>query len=258
MSDDLPLAPLTVLLVDDEAPARERLRDLLGDLADQQPTRIVGMAANGVEALALLETEQADLVITDIRMPVMDGVELARHLGRLEPAPAVIFSTAYDEYAVRAFELAAVDYLLKPVRATRLADALAKARRLRPQADEVLRRMAPATRSHFSISERGRILLVPVSGVLFLKAEQKYVVARTREREYLLDESLVQLEEEFPERFLRIHRNCLIARSAVRGVARATTGEDGKAHWVILLDGLAEQLPVSRRQWPAVKEALGL
>ena len=107
MSDDLPLAPLTVLLVDDEAPARERLRDLLGDLADQQPTRIVGMAANGVEALALLETEPADLVITDIRMPVMDGVELARHLGRLEPAPAVIFSTAYDEYAVRAFELAA-------------------------------------------------------------------------------------------------------------------------------------------------------
>ncbi|MBL8453920.1 MAG: LytTR family transcriptional regulator DNA-binding domain-containing protein, partial [Zoogloea sp.] len=114
------------------------------------------------------------------------------------------------------------------------------------------------TRSHFSISERGRILLVPVSGVLFLKAEQKYVVAHTREREYLLDESLVQLEEEFPQRFLRIHRNCLIARPAVRGVARATTGEDGEAHWVILLDGLAEQLPVSRRQWPAVKEALGL
>ena len=258
MNDDVSLPALAVLVVDDEAPARERLRDLLGDLADRQPTRIVGMAANGVEALALLEAEPADLVITDIRMPVMDGVELARHLGRLEPAPAVIFSTAYDEYAVRAFELAAVDYLLKPVRATRLADALAKARRLRPQADEVLRRMAPATRSHFSISERGRILLVPVSGVLFLKAEQKYVVARTREREYLLDESLVQLEEEFPERFLRIHRNCLIARSAVRGVARATTGEDGKAHWVILLDGLAEQLPVSRRQWPAVKEALGL
>ena len=250
MNDDVSLPALAVLVVDDEAPARERLRDLLGDLADRQPTRIVGMAANGVEALALLEAEPADLVITDI--------ELARHLGRLDPAPAVIFSTAYDEYAVRAFELAAVDYLLKPVRAARLADALAKARRLRPQTDEVLRRMAPATRSHFSISERGRILLVPVSGVLFLKAEQKYVVARTREREYLLDESLVQLEEEFPERFLRIHRNCLITRSAVRGVARATTGEDGEAHWVILLDGLAEQLPVSRRQWPAVKEALGL
>ena len=258
MSDTADFAPLAVLIVDDEAPARERLRDVLGDIADTQPTRIAGTAANGVEALALLEHETVDLILTDIRMPVMDGIELARHVGRLPRVPTVIFTTAYDEYAVRAFELAAVDYLLKPVRAARLADALAKARRLRPQTDEVLRRMAPATRSHFSISERGRILLVPVSGVLFLKAEQKYVVARTREREYLLDESLVQLEEEFPERFLRIHRNCLITRSAVRGVARATTGEDGEAHWVILLDGLAEQLPVSRRQWPAVKEALGL
>ncbi len=258
MSDDTSLPSLAVLLVDDEAPARERLRDLLGDLGDKQPTRIVGMASNGVEALAVLEATPVDLVITDIRMPVMDGVELARHLARLAQPPAVIFSTAYDEYAVRAFELAAVDYLLKPVRAARLADALTKARRLRPQADEKLRRMAPAARSHFSISERGRILLVSVPAVLFLKAEQKYVVARTREREYLLDESLVQLEDEFPDRFLRIHRNCLIARSAVHGVARATTGEDGEAHWVILLDGLTEQLPVSRRQWPTVKENLGL
>ncbi len=256
--DQAACAPLAVLIVDDEAPARERLRDLLGDIAERQPTHIAGMAANGVEALALLEREAVDLILTDIRMPVMDGVELARHVGRLPRPPAVIFTTAYDEYAVRAFELAAVDYLLKPVRAARLAEAVAKARRVRPPADEVLRQMAPATRHHFSISERGRILLVPVADVLYLKAEQKYVVARCLAREYLLDESLVQLEEEFPERFLRIHRNCLIARHAVKGVARATTGVDGEAHWVILLDGLAEQLPVSRRQWPAVKDALGV
>ncbi len=188
----------------------------------------------------------------------MAGIELAHHVGRLEHPPAVIFTTAYDEDAVRAFELAAVDYLLKPVRAGRLAEAIAKARRLRPPADEVLRRIAPTTRSHFSVSERGRILLVPVAEVLYLKAEQKYVVARTLEREYLLDESLVQLEDEFPERFLRIHRNCLIARQAVKGVARATTGEDGEAHWVVILDGVPEQLPVSRRQWSSVKEALGV
>jgi len=256
MSNDF--APLAVLIVDDEAPARDRLRDLLGDIADTQPTRIVGMAASGIEALALLERQPADLVLTDIRMPAMDGIELARHLGRMPRAPAVIFTTAYDEYAVRAFELAAVDYLLKPVRAARLAEAIAKARRLRPPADEILRQMAPATRSHFSICERGRILLVPVAEVLYLKAEQKYVVARTLEREYLLDESLVQLEDEFPERFLRIHRNCLIARHAVKGVARATTGEDGEAHWVVILDGVPEQLPVSRRQWSSVKEALGV
>ena len=236
MSDTFSAAdfePLAVLVVDDEAPARERLRDLLGDIAESQPTRIVGMAANGVE-------------------------ELARHVGRLPRVPTVIFTTAYDEYAVRAFELAAVDYLLKPVRAMRLAEAIAKARRVRPPADEILRQMAPANRSHFSINERGRILLVPVADVLYLKAEQKYVVARSRQREYLLDESLVQLEDEFPDLFLRIHRNCLIARNAVKGVARATTGLDGEAHWVIILDGLAEQLPVSRRQWPAVKEALGV
>jgi two-component system response regulator AlgR len=168
-----------VLIVDDEAPARDRLRDLLGDIADTQPTRIAGMAASGVEALAVLEREPVDLVLTDIRMPAMDGIELARHLGRLPQSPAVIFTTAYDEYAVRAFELAAVDYLLKPVRAARLAEAIAKARRLRPPADEILRQMAPATRSHFSICERGRILLVPVAEVLYLKAEQKYVVARS-------------------------------------------------------------------------------
>lgn len=250
--------PLAVLIVDDEAPARARLQDLLGDIAEQHPTRIVGVAANGVEALGVLEQERVDLVLTDIRMPVMNGIELARHLGKLEQLPAVVFTTAYDEYAVRAFELAAVDYLLKPVRAGRLADALAKVRRHQRPSEETLRQLAPAGRGHFSVSERGRILLVPVADVLFLKAEQKYVVARTREREYLLDESLVQLEEEFAGRFLRIHRNCLIAAQAVKGVARATTGEDGEAHWVVLFDGVTEQLPVSRRQWPVVKEALGV
>lgn len=258
MSDTLAPAPLAVLVVDDEAPARERLRDVLGDIASAQPNRVVGLAANGVEALSMLEGGGVDLILTDIRMPAMDGIELARHVARLDPAPAVIFTTAYDEYAVRAFELAAVDYLLKPVRAARLAEALAKARRLHPPADEILRRMAPSARSHFSVSERGRILLVPVVDVLFLKAEQKYVVARTADREYLLDESLVQLEEEFSGQFLRIHRNCLIAPRRVKGVARATTGEDGEAHWVVLLEGLAEQLPVSRRQWPQVKDALGV
>lgn len=123
MSTDF--APLSVLIVDDEAPARYRLRDLLGDIADTQPTRIAGMAASGVEALAVLEREPVDLVLTDIRMPAMDGIELARHLGRLPQSPAVIFTTAYDEYAVRAFELAAVDYLLKPVRAAPVRQHLA-------------------------------------------------------------------------------------------------------------------------------------
>lgn len=248
---------LRVLIVDDETPARARLRDLLGDIAAGCPNLVAGMAANGVEALRLIEQAGAvDVVLCDIRMPVMDGVELARHLGRLPAPPAVIFTTAYDQYAVQAFELAAVDYLLKPVRAERLASALAKVRRP-PPADAALAALAPGERRHFSVSERGRILLLPVAEVRYLKAELKYVTARTAEREFVLDEALTQIEQEFGERFLRIHRNCLVARAAVAGVERA--GEhDGEAHWEILLAGLAERLPVSRRQWPTVKQALGL
>jgi len=247
---------MRVLIVDDEAPARARLRDLLDDVSAQQPTRVVGLAANGVEALRLLENDGADVVLADIRMPVMDGVELARHLGRLEHPPAVIFTTAYDEYAVQAFELAATDYLLKPVRAPRLAEALARARRRRPAADAALAALAPGERRHFSVAERGRIVLVPIVDVLFLRAELKYVTARTSEREFLLDESLIQLEQEFAARFLRIHRNCLVSRAAVVGVERAGDDE-AEPHWDIVLAGVAEHLPVSRRQWPVVRQALG-
>lgn len=250
---------LRVLIVDDEAPARARLRDLLGDIAASEPTRIVGMAANGMEALRLLESAPADVVLADIRMPVMDGVELARHLGRLASPPAVVFVTAYDQYAVEAFELAAIDYLLKPVRAERLAAALARAAARRPAADgAALVGLAPGERQHFSVGERGRILLLPVADVLYLRAELKYVTARTVEREYVLDESLVQLEEEFPRRFLRLHRNCLVARDAVQGVERTGEPDGGDAHWAVLIRGVPERLPVSRRQWPVVRQMLGL
>lgn len=250
-------APLRVLIVDDEAPARARLRDLLGDIAATQPTRVVGLAANGVEALRLLDSELADVVLADIRMPVMDGVELARHVLRLERPPAVIFTTAYDQYAIQAFELAATDYLLKPVRAQRLAESLARVRRQLPVAHEMLAGLAPGPRRHFSVNERGRILLVPIADVLYLRAELKYVTARTVEREFLLDESLVQLEQEFSGRFVRVHRNCLVARAAVTGVERAGE-QDGEARWDVLLAGVPERLPISRRQWPVVRQVLAL
>ncbi len=251
-------APLRVLVVDDEAPARARLRELLGDVAQAQPCTLVGMAGNGIEALRLIEDSPADVVLADIRMPAMDGVELARHLARLPQPPAVVFTTAYDEYAVQAFEVAAVDYLLKPVRAARLAEALGKARRfVRPPDDAVLAALAPAARQHFSVSERGRILLVPVADVLYLKAELKYVTARCAAREYVLDEALVQLEEEFAGRFLRVHRSCLVAVAAIKGIERVSEG-DGEGHWEILLEAVPERLPISRRQWPAVKQVLKL
>ncbi|MBR0566582.1 response regulator transcription factor [Azoarcus sp. L1K30] len=250
------VSPLRILIVDDEAPARARLRDVLGDIAATHPARIVGMAANGVEALRLLEEVEADVVLADVRMPAMDGVELARHLARLQPPPAVIFTTAYDEYALQAFDVAAIDYLLKPVRAERLATALEKVRRAMPS-DDVLSGLAPGERQHFSISERGRIVLLSVADVVYLRAEQKYVTARAHGRDYLLDETLVQIEQEFPGRFVRIHRNCLVARAAIGGAQRVGEGE-GDAHWEILLRDNAERLPVSRRQWPVVRQALGL
>jgi len=246
--------PLRVFIVDDEAPARARMKTLLADIAPALPNEITGEAADGVEALQRLSATPVDVALVDIRMPRMNGVELARHLSGMARPPAVVFTTAYDEYAVQAFELNAVDYLLKPVRAQRLAAALEKARRSGLPAPGTLAQLAPEARRHLSAAERGRILLVPVADILYLKAELKYTTARTREREYLLNESLAHLEQEFAARFVRVHRNCLVAREAITGFEKAAA-EDGEARWQVLLSGLKEGLLVSRRQWPMVKAA---
>lgn len=258
-----------ILIVDDEAPARARLRHLLADIAGEFPHVVIGEAADGLAALELLaggqDSPAADIALVDIRMPRMDGIELAQQLAGLPQPPAVIFVTAYDEFALKAFDLAAADYLLKPARASRLLEALRKARRLLP-GDAPLRNLAPAGRTRLRVVERGRVLLVPVADVLYLRAEQKYVTARTAARDYLLEDSLAHLETEFSPRFVRIHRNCLVAVDAVAGVVRenaapqgadAGTGE-GEAHWALVIRGLAEHLPVSRRQWPLAKAQLGL
>jgi two-component system response regulator AlgR len=246
-------AVLRIAIVDDEAPARNRMRDLLADCAERLPLAVVGEATNGVTALELLARVEADVALLDIRMPEMDGLELAQHLRKLAQPPAVIFTTAYDVYAIRAFELHAIDYLLKPIRAERLHDALIRARGARPARPDVLGDIRQAPRTHLSVQERGRILLVPVDEILYLKAELKYVTVRTAAREYLVEESLVRLEQEMGERFVRIHRNCLAARAAIRGFERAAD-QNGEAHWVVLLDGLDEKLVVSRRQQAIVRE----
>lgn len=252
--------PLRVLIVDDEAPARQRLRDLLDDVAEGCPHCIVAMVGNGVEALRVVEDSAVDVALVDVRMPEMDGIELARHLGALPSPPAVIFVTAYEQYAVEAFELAAVDYLLKPVRAERLAAALQRMpARVKPD-PAALAALAVQPRRHFCIHQRGRILLVPVEDVIYFKAELKYVSLRTADAEYLLEESLTHLEEEFGSRLLRIHRNCLVARDAIGGAERGEAeGSDGQ--WQLRLRGLEGAdglLPVSRRQWSQVRQALGL
>jgi two-component system response regulator AlgR len=250
-------APLRLFIADDEPPARERLRELLGDLREDCPTEVVGEAGNGLEVLERLPGSSADVLLLDIQMPGMTGLEVARHLAPLEGGPAVIFVTAHDEHAVDAFELNALDYLLKPVRAVRLLAALRRAQHAGPPPREALESAHAAPRAHFSIVERNRIHLVPVGAVLYFKAELKYVTLRTREREHIIEESLVSLEKEFAETFLRIHRNCLVARGAISGFERAVGGAEDEAHWEVMLEGVPERLPVSRRQWSAVRDILG-
>jgi two-component system response regulator AlgR len=251
---------LRILVVDDEQPARNRLRELLEDCRAEVPHQVVGEAANGLQALALVSDTAPDLALLDIHMPGMTGIELAGHLQLLEKPPAVIFLTAHDQYAVKAFEVNAVDYLLKPVRTARLAAALKKiaGSTMSPEREQGLyARLDPNPRRYLSISERGRVQLVPVTDVMFLKADSKYVTVQTPEREYLIEEPLNRLEEEFGALFVRIHRSCLVARSRIRGFER-TAGEDGEGGegWAVVLEGWPEKLAVSRRQWPIVKTLL--
>jgi two-component system response regulator AlgR len=245
--------PMRVFLVDDEAPARARIRELLGDLAATLPNVVVGEAANGREGIARLPHAAADVALVDIQMPQMSGMEFARHLAQIERPPAVVFVTAHDEYAVEAFEVNAIDYLLKPVRASRLEAALRKAVATGPLDAAALHRAASGPRRFLSVTERGRILLVPVADLLFMKAELKYVTLRTAAREFLIEESLTSLEQELGAMFVRVHRNCLVARRAVKGFERMTDQDGEGAGWAVLVDGCAEALPVSRRQWPTVR-----
>lgn len=251
MTDTITL-PLTVFIVDDETPARNRLKEKLADCAAQFPLQLVGEAANGQEALDKLAETPAEVVLMDIRMPQMDGIELAGHLNKLAQPPLIIFTTAYDAYAIQAFEQRAIDYLLKPIRLGRLFDALSRVRDLVPIRTEVLRELTPEARSNLSAHERGKVLLIPIDQVLYLRAELKYVTVRTAEREYLIEESLTALEKEYATRFVRIHRNCLVARDAIMGFEKG--GDEGESGWLMNVKGLEEKLPISRRQMGIVKE----
>lgn len=262
--------PLRILIVDDEPSARNRLRDLLCDCNEQLALEIVGEAGNGQEALDKLMETPADVVLLDIRMPQMDGIELAQHIHKIpkpvlsdkEDAaagykkwpPVIIFTTAYDSYAVKAFELHAIDYLMKPIRMKRLFDALTRARDAVPVQTEVLRELLPEPRKFLSIHERGKILLVPIEQVLFLRAELKYTTVRTAEREYLIEEPLTALENEFAARFVRIHRNCLVAKEAIAGFEKGGGEESESSGWMVRLKGLDELLAISRRQQHIVRE----
>jgi two-component system, LytTR family, response regulator AlgR len=242
---------LRALVIDDEALARSRLRTLLGDCTAPTVSQIIE-AANATQAIEALRRQSFDVALLDIHMPGADGLTLARLLRDMEQAPVVVFVTAHSDYAVQAFELDAVDYLTKPVRLERLQAALQKVERTmsvirRPDAnlnDEVV-----------IIQERGRTLRLPLAEVLYFKAELKYITVRTPQKSYLLDGSLSELEDKYAQQFMRIHRNALIARRAVRALEKYRDPEEGEG-WAVRLEGIEELLFVSRRQVAAVREAI--
>ncbi len=241
---------IKAMVVDDEALARTRMRTLLGDC--RQPAAIcVAEAANAVQAMALMQHHLADVALIDIHMPGADGLTLARSMQALPNPPALIFVTAHTEHAVQAFELEAVDYLTKPVRLERLQAALQKVERLLQ-----IRRGLAAVQTHTEvliIQERGRTERIPLQQVMYFKAELKYVTVRTATRSYILDGALNDLEEKYRADFIRIHRNALIARHAVRSVEKHYDAEEGEG-WAVRLNGIDELLAVSRRQLAAVRE----
>jgi len=271
---------LRVLLVDDEALARARLRALLdelrvaeagaapdgvGPVPSAAPAWQVGEAANAVQALERLQHAAWDVLLLDIQMPGLDGLQLAERLRQWPsdwpPPPALVFVTAHAEHALAAFELQALDYLTKPVRRERLQQALNKAARWRRASEFAAATAAATVPDALLIHERGASVRVPLADILYLKAEWKYLTVRTAAQSYLYDGSLQELEQAHPGRWLRIHRNALVARHRVRALERAQPGAacvaDEPEGWLLRLDGVPEALAVSRRQLPLVRELLG-
>lgn len=240
----------SVLIVDDELPARLRLRQLLDDIGEWQ---LAGEASHGRQALDLCQRLDPDVVLLDIRMPQMDGIEVARHLATLEHPPAVIFTTAYSDYAIQAFDAQAIGYLVKPVRRERLQQALQQAARLNRRGLAAVAAAAgtDGRRTHICVRKPKGLRLVPVTDILFFQADQKYVSLVLADGEEVTDETLKDLETEFADSFVRIHRNTLVA---VKALARIETGDDGRS--LAWLKQRTEPLPISRRLLGDVKRRL--
>jgi two-component system response regulator AlgR len=240
---------MKIVVVDDEALARQRLASLIQELGP--PYELVGEAANGAQALEQCEQFDADLVLMDIRMPGMDGLEAARRLAEKEHPPAVVFTTAYEEHALEAFGSAALDYLLKPVRRERLLAALERSRRLTRSQLNAVTAMPETPPPHLSASYRGGVKTLPLDQVIYLRAEAKYVVARYAEGELLLEESLKSLQERYTDWFLRIHRNALVSRRHLVGLEKDADGIPRA-----VLHECEETLEISRRHLADVRRLL--
>lgn len=245
---------MKVLIVDDEQPARERLRQLVSDGGQHE---VVAEAGNGEQAIAMATQHNPDVVLLDIRMPGVDGIETAHHLNTMESPPAVVFTTAYDEYAIDAFDARAIGYVLKPVRRERLERALEHAARISGQ---MLKQLTDETslksrRQHVCTREQGHLRLIPIADISHFVADQKYVTVHHSGGECLIDDSLKQLEEEFADAFVRIHRNTLVA---LQQIDRLEKTGDGKMV-VVLRDGHSggsDALTISRRHIADVRRRL--
>lgn len=243
---------MNILVVDDEPHARQRLRRLIEEM--DCGFRVVAEATHGEEVLARCAEHDVDVVLLDIHMPGMDGLEVASRLAELDPPPAVILVTAYQEHALEAFARKVQDYLVKPVRRERLQEALERVRiPTRPQHEAIAAAAAgrPHRRHHLAAHYRGSLQTVPIGDIIYLLADQKYVTVRHEGGDLLVDEALKALEDEFPDIFMRIHRNALVARARLMGLDKGPEGST-----LVRLRGCEERLPVSRRHLSEVRRWL--
>lgn len=241
---------MNILIVDDEPLARQRLIGLVQGLNGFEAC---ANASNGKDALRLAQELKPDVVLLDIRMPGMDGIETAHHMNRLSKPPAIIFTTAFSEHALKAFETHAVDYLLKPIKQDRLHEALDAAVRLTKPQLEHLKNIdeQPKVRTHICVKTRGTLELVPIDSIRYFLADHKYVTLRTDDHECLIEESLKSLEGEFEQVFTRIHRNALVSDQYMSGLEKNSEG-----HCVITIEGIEESLEISRRHLPYVRKKI--
>ena len=239
---------MNVLIVDDEQLARQRLRHMLSGMGQQ----VVGEAASGEQALHQTMNSSPDVVLMDIRMPGMDGLEAAGYINQMDNPPAIIFTTAYSDHALKAFETHAVDYLLKPIKQERLANAISAAKRLtRVQIQRLRTADEGESRSKICVKSRGTLELVPIEDIIYFKADQKYVTLKTDDHEYLIEEPLKALEQEFEHRFVRIHRNALVSENHIAGLSKNDAG-----HQCIVLNDTDDILEISRRHLPSIRKKL--
>ncbi len=258
------MVELTVVVIDDEPLARLRIQSLLAQ-ADV-PVKVVAEFGESVAALSWLrETDAAghspDLILLDIQMPGLDGMVLAARLRDFLRAPAVVFVTAHAEHALRAFDLAVVDYLTKPVRLDRLNAMLQRVCKLKALRSPVVPASGDASKGSadqgvFVVQDRGRLERIPLADIIYFKAEQKYVTLRTAHHSVVLDDSLSELEGRVGDRFIRVHRNALVSRQAMRALERRADDPDGGEAWAVQVLPTLEWLAVSRRQVAAVREAM--